>query len=53
MTKFCKPRPLSFAIKAKVEGELKKLQEQGVIKSVKFSKWAAPIVPVLKYDRKV
>ena len=52
MPKFCKPRPLPFAIKDKVEDELKKLQEQGVIEPVKFSKWAAPIVPVLKHDRK-
>ena len=52
MPKICKPRPLPFAIKDKVEDELKKLQEQAVIESVKFSKWAAPIVPVLKHDRK-
>ena len=52
MPKFCKPWPLPFAIKDKVEDELKKLQEQGVIEPVKFSKWAAPIVRVLKHDRK-
>jgi len=50
--KFCKPRTIPFAIKEKVEAELKKLQDQGVIEPVKFSKWAAPIVPVLKYDKK-
>ena len=34
------------------ELELKKSQEQGVIEPIKFSKWAAPIVPLLKHDRK-
>ena len=52
MPKFCKPRPLPFTIKDKVEDEFKKLQEQDVIKLVKFSKRATPIVSVLKHDRK-
>ena len=30
----------------------KKLQEQYVIEPVKFFEWAAPIIPVLKHDRK-
>ena len=50
--RFCKPRPLPFAMKEKVEDELRKLQDQGVIEPVKYSRWAAPIVPVLKHDRK-
>ena len=29
-----------------------KLQEQGVIEPVKFSKWVASIIPVLKHDCK-
>jgi len=45
-------RYLPLAIKEKVETELKKLQDQGVIEPVKFSKWAAPILPVLKHDKK-
>ena len=43
---------ITICHKDKVEDELKKLQEQGVIEPVKFSKWAVPIVPVLKHDRK-
>ena len=50
--RFCKPRPLPFAMKEKVEDELRKLQDQGVIEPVKYSRWAAPIVPVLKHDHK-
>nr|XP_034336152.1 uncharacterized protein K02A2.6-like [Crassostrea gigas] len=39
--------------KDKVEGELKKLQEKGVIYPVKHSEWAAPIVVVPKADKSV
>ena len=42
MPRFCKPRTLPFAIEEKVEAELQKLQ---VIEPVKYSRWAAPIVP--------
>ena len=35
-----------------VEKELQRLETLGIIKPVKSSKWAAPIVPVLKPDRK-
>ena len=33
-----------------VEKEFERLQKQGIIEPVKFSDWAAPIVPVLKKD---
>ena len=35
-----------------VEKELQQLESLGIIKPVKSSKWAAPIVPVLKPDHK-
>ena len=48
-----KPRPLPFALKSRVEDELDKLQSDGVISPVAFSKWAAPIVPIVKSDGKI
>ena len=45
-------RSLPYAMRDKVEMELQHLQDQGIISPVKYSKWAAPIVPVLKQDKK-
>lgn len=46
--KFCKPRQVPLALKSKVEESLKKLEDSGVIERVTFSRWAAPIVPIVK-----
>ncbi|GFO05472.1 neuroglobin-like [Plakobranchus ocellatus] len=46
--KFCKARPIPYALKKNVEQELDNLERQGIISSVKSSDWATPIVPVLK-----
>ena len=43
-----KPRSVPYALQAKVEKELERLQAEGVIRPVEFADWAAPIVPVLK-----
>lgn len=48
---FFKPRSVPYAMKGKVEEELERLQKLGIIEPVQFSKWAAPIVPVLKEDK--
>lgn len=48
--RFFRPRPVPYALRGKVETELQRLQDTGVITPVKFSEWAAPIVPVLKHD---
>ena len=48
--KFCKPRPVPFAVRQKVETELQCLQDESVIEPVQFSQWATPIVPVVKQD---
>ena len=47
-SRYCKPRLVPLALRAKVEAELDRLKETGVIRPVEYSEWAAPIVPVLK-----
>ena len=37
---------------SKVEEELAQLQRQGIITPVQFADWAAPIIPVLKANKK-
>ena len=48
--KFMKALPVPYALKAKVEKELDRLQSEGIISPVEFTQWAAPIVPVVKQD---
>ena len=48
--RFFKARPLPYTLKSKVEKELERLEQQGVIEPVQFADWAAPIVPVVKSD---
>jgi transposase InsO family protein len=51
--KFCKARPVPFALKSKVDLELDYMIKEGIITSVRYSKWAAPIVPVLKPNGRI
>ncbi|XP_051785433.1 uncharacterized protein K02A2.6-like [Erpetoichthys calabaricus] len=46
--KFHKARPVPYAIRPKVEAELKRLEGQGVLSKVNWSEWATPIVSVIK-----
>ena len=46
--RFCKARTVPYALKGKIEKELDRLVQQGVIESICFSEWAAPIVPGLQ-----
>jgi len=45
---FCKARTVPYAMRSRVEEELRRLEDLQVIESVRSSEWAAPIVPVLK-----
>ncbi|CAI5689533.1 unnamed protein product [Oreochromis niloticus] len=51
--KFCPPRNVPYALRPRVEAELKCLTELGVITPVEHSDWATPVVPVNKKDGSV
>ncbi|XP_045116421.1 uncharacterized protein K02A2.6-like [Portunus trituberculatus] len=46
--RFFKARPIPLSLQDKVDKELTRLENEGVIESVKFSEWAAPLVVVPK-----
>ena len=48
--KFCKPRPVPFALKEALERELLRLKQLGILQKVNHSDWAAPVVVVPKGD---
>ena len=50
--KFCKARPVPFAIKSAIEQELDRLESSGILEKISHSDWAAPIVAVPKKDGK-
>ena len=48
--KFHRPRSVPYAIRDAIEQDLDRLEKMGVLEKVKYSDWAAPIVPVPKAD---
>ena len=48
--KFCKPRPVPFALREALEKELSCLEQLDILQIVNHSDWAAPIVVVPKGD---
>lgn len=47
---FLKARQPPLSMKMGIEAELDRLQREGIVEQVRFSKWATPIVPILKAD---
>ena len=47
---YIRARPVPYSLKEKIEHELDRLVNLGIYQPVASSKWAAPIVPVLKGD---
>jgi len=50
---FCRPRPVPYALRSKVEDELSRLEDEGIITKVEHSQWAAPIVVVPKANGQI
>lgn len=50
---FFKARPIAFALRDKIDKEIERLLDLGVLKPVQHSDYASPIVPVLKRDGSV
>lgn len=48
--KFCKARPVPYALRPKVEAELEKLGTDGILSRVDRADWATPVVPVPKQN---
>ena len=46
--KYLKARPVPYALKARVEEEIDRLEAEGVLRPVSFSEWATPVVPIVK-----
>ena len=49
--RFCKARSVPYAMREKVEEELKRLVGEGTLELVQVTDWATPIVLVLKADK--
>lgn len=50
---YYKPRDIPYAIKELLDNEIDRLLSEGIIVPVTHSDWAAPVVPVVKTDRKI
>ena len=48
--KFCKARPVPYALKSAVDEEYDRLEREGIIQKVEFSEWATPMVHIPKAD---
>lgn len=46
--KFLKPRPIPFSLKGKVEAEIDRLVEIGILTPISNSEWGSPVVPIIK-----
>ena len=51
--KFCRARPVPYALKEAIEKDLERLEKLEVIEHVNHSEWATPVVPVQKPDGSV
>ena len=50
---FCKAGPVPFALRDRLDKELDRLEQSGIIAPIQFAEWAAPIVPVVKSNQSI
>ena len=48
--RFCRARPVPYSLREKIEQEIDRLVDTGVIEPVRFAEWATPVVPIVKKD---
>ena len=48
--KFCKARPVPYALQEAVDAEYHRLESEGIVQKVEFSEWATSMVHVQKAD---
>ena len=51
--KFCRARPIPYALKDRVGKELERLVTEGIIENISHSEWAASVVPIIEPDNSV
>jgi len=51
--KFCRARPVPFALKGVIEEEFDRLEAEGILEKVAHSDWAASVVPVPKAEGQI
>lgn len=51
--RFCKARSVPYAMRERVNDQLKQLEAEGIIQPVTHSDWAAPIVPAVKANNQI
>lgn len=47
---FKPPRPLPYSLKDKVEDEIDRLENEGILTKISYSEWGTPVVPIIKPD---
>jgi hypothetical protein len=43
---FIKPRTIPYALRDRVENEIDRLEADGIIERIEYSRWSTPVVPV-------
>jgi hypothetical protein len=47
---FIKPRTIPYALRDRVEDEINRLEADGIIERIEYSRWGTSVIPVVKND---